>query len=75
MDHEKRDAPSMTMDEILELNSGLHKDGLGWNAYGVYCGKCSRNTCEGCPNEYVQFKGFSEEALQCIKQEIMEDNL
>ena len=29
--------------------SGLHIDGIGWNALGVWCGECNTDTCEGCP--------------------------
>lgn len=27
--------------------SGLHRDGIGWNALGVWCGECGAGTCEG----------------------------
>lgn len=44
--------------------SGLHKDGLGWNARGVFCGECGSDTCEGCQNEYKPWSGLSEEAIE-----------
>ena len=27
---------------------GTHKEGLGWNSYGVFCGECNRISCVGC---------------------------
>ena len=54
--------------------SGIHKDGMGWNACGVWCGECSKDTCEGCEYEFKTFKGFSQETIDCLKKEIDEDN-
>lgn len=50
--------------------SGLHKDGFGWNAYGVFCGECSRDTCDGCQNEYKPWSGLSEETIERIRNEV-----
>lgn len=54
--------------------SGVHKDGMGWNTNGVWCGKCCKDTCEGCENEHKFFEGFSQETIDRLKKEIMEDN-
>lgn len=54
--------------------SGVHKDGMGWNANGVWCGKCCKDTCEGCENEHKFFEGFSQETIDRLKKEIMEDD-
>ena len=53
--------------------SGIHKDGLGWNACGVYCGKCYKDTCEGCKDEFKRFEGFSVETIERLKIEFNED--
>ena len=53
--------------------SGVHKDGVGWNAYGVYCGKCFQNTCKGCPSEFKQWEGLSTETMERLKKEFAED--
>lgn len=54
--------------------SGVHKDGMGWNANGVWCGKCCKDTCEGCENEHKLFEGFSQKTIDRLKKEIMEDD-
>lgn len=54
--------------------SGVHKDGMGWNANGVWCGECCKDTCEGCENEHKFFEGFSQETIDRLKKEIMEDD-
>lgn len=55
--------------------SGLHKDGLGWNACGVFCGECGCDTCEGCHNEYTPWSGLSEEAIERIRNKVSEEGL
>lgn len=54
--------------------SGLHKEGLGWNALGVYCGECDIDDCTGCKYEYKPFQGFSSETVKRLRKEINEDN-
>ena len=27
---------------------GIHGEGIGYNPQGVFCGECTRETCEGC---------------------------
>ena len=61
------------IDDIYN-KSGVHKDGLGWNACGVFCGECLHDTCEGCKNEHKFFEGFSQEIIDRLKKEIMEDD-
>lgn len=53
--------------------SGIHKDGLGWNAYGVFCGECNRDTCKGCQYEYKAWGGLSKETIDYIKKEVEDD--
>ena len=53
--------------------SGLHIDGIGWNALGVWCGECSASTCEGCKYEYRPFQGFSEKVIAEFKKVQKED--
>ena len=53
--------------------SGIHKDGMGWNALGVWCGECGASTCEGCAAEFKPFQGFSEETIARLKKEQEED--
>ena len=52
--------------------SGIHKK-MGWNACGVYCGECCKDTCEGCEYEYKPFKGFSQETIDRLKKIIAEE--
>lgn len=60
-------------DDIYQ-KSGVHKDGMGWNANGVWCGECCKDTCEGCENEHKFFEGFSQETIDRLKKEIMEND-
>ena len=53
--------------------SGVHKDGIGWNACGVYCGKCGKNTCKGCKDEFKPWKGLSRKTIERLKKEFNED--
>ena len=53
--------------------SGIHKDGMGWNALGVWCGECLTDTCEGCPYEFKRFEGFSKEIIERLKEAEKED--
>lgn len=53
--------------------SGIHKDGIGWNALGVWCGECSEDTCEGCKYEFRPFQGFSEKVIAEFKKAQKED--
>ena len=53
--------------------SGFHKDGMGWNAYGVWCGECEKDTCEGCEYEFKPFEGFSQETIDHLKK-VNEEN-
>lgn len=48
--------------------SGLHIDGIGWNALGVWCGECGAATCEGCKYEYRPFQGFNEKVIAEFKR-------
>lgn len=41
--------------------SGIHKDGVGWNALGVWCGECLTDTCEGCPYEFKREEAEKED--------------
>lgn len=53
--------------------SGIHKDGIGWNALGVWCGECGEDTCEGCKYEFRPFQGFSEKVIAEFKRAQKED--
>ena len=53
--------------------SGIHKNGIGWNTCGVWCGKCLKDTCEGCEYEHKSFDGFSQKTIERLKKEIAED--
>lgn len=53
--------------------SGIHSEGLGWNALGVYCGECSRDTCTGCKYEYRPFQGFGPDTINRLREEFNED--
>lgn len=55
--------------------TGIHKDGLGWNACGVFCGECNNDTCEGCPNERKMWDGLKEETIKRIRKEINDDGV
>ena len=55
--------------------SGIHKNGLGWNACGVFCGECNRCTCEGCPNERKPWDGLSQEIIDYIRREVNDDGV
>lgn len=55
--------------------TGIHKDGLGWNTCGVFCGECNSDTCEGCPNEQKMWGGLNEEAIKRIRKEINDDGV
>lgn len=65
------ESTSITMaDKGKEGNgmSGLHIDGIGWNALGVWCGECGAATCEGCKYEYRPFQGFNEKVIAEFKR-------
>lgn len=55
--------------------TGIHKDGLGWNACGVFCGECNSDTCEGCPNEHKIWDGLNKETIERIRKEINDDEV
>ena len=54
--------------------TGVHKNGLGWNARGVFCGECNCDTCEGCPNEHKAWEGPDEETIERIRKEINDED-
>ena len=51
---------------------GAHKNGFGWNAYGVFCGECNSDTCDGCPYEFKLWNGLAKETIERIKEETNE---
>ena len=54
--------------------TGVHRNGLGWNARGVFCGECKCDTCEGCPNEQKVWDGPDEETIKRISEEIDDED-
>ena len=39
--------------EYTDEVGGHHDSGVGWNSNGVWCGECSRATCDGCVNQNI----------------------
>lgn len=36
----------------IDKVGGVHSDGLGWNPFKMFCGECTRETCQGCKHRF-----------------------